>query len=175
MIRFSRIGAVVAVGAFIALTAPPAQAADYQPDGLVKVKGAPSFLGNNVYNTNGNGQSVTTAILSGGVAKFIVKAQNDGTRRDRLIVFAGGGDFLGGWKINVFKGTNDVTAAVFTSGYKTPKLKPGESVKLTMRMKHTSDDPEPGDFNEKGIQIDSKNDIGSLVDVLVVEVDAGVT
>ena len=167
MSTFKSIGLFAAVTALLAVTASPAQAVPYQPNGKIKAQGDAAFLGNDVYNTDGTGQSVGTVIDHRGVAKFVIKVQNDGTKRDKLIVNLVTLDYDGGWKTNLYRGQNDVSFPATGNGYKTRKLAPGESVKLVLREKNTSTDPVDGHFIDELIEIDSKNDGDTVVDVVL--------
>jgi dipeptidyl aminopeptidase/acylaminoacyl peptidase len=58
-------------------TKPP-----YLPDGSVKRASAATFVGDDLYNDTGVGQTSSATLLPGGKARFVVRVENDGAQTD---------------------------------------------------------------------------------------------
>ena len=99
-----------------------------KPDGQIAI-GTGSFIGNNIYNTDGLSQSKSRSIKPGYVT-FKIKLQNDGTgAKDRFTVHATG-SVVAGLTIKYFKGTTNITAAVKNGTFQVTKVSPGSSVTI---------------------------------------------
>jgi hypothetical protein len=134
----SGLGAALVLSALLASPAAAA-ATKYQPDGWVRyyaywdgydstwIPNPPApkaYIGNNIYNTTGNNQTVTKkfsgAPLQGDYFVFQVVFENDGTTSDRFKIKGPGSQYF-----RYYSGTTDITSAVNAGTYKTPLVAPG--------------------------------------------------
>src|SRR5262249_1964863 len=69
-------------------TAPPPPTR--QPDNLIKLSSESTYLGDNVYNTDGTGQTKNSTVKAGRTATFNIQFQNDGTATDSFTVQGAG-------------------------------------------------------------------------------------
>ena len=114
---------------FIAGFDPPAL---YRPDGRIK-KGSSALVGDNIYNTDGTGQTASAAVGVGSTATFTVSIQNDG-KTGRFLVQASGAS-APTFQVKYFLGTANVTSAVETGTFRTKSLSKGSAIKLTVKVK----------------------------------------
>ena len=137
----------------VASSAGPAAAAQYQPDAMVKFGNGP-YVTNGYYTTNPIDQQNEGGVgAGGGLMLYKIKVQNDGTKRDRLIVKSTNHP---AYNEKYLKGTKNVTAEVWSAeGFKTRKLETNEFVVLRLRVKIPQDAPlGPGGISVKA---ESKN------------------
>ncbi len=92
----------------------------FQPDGLIRNHGGGSFVGENIYNLTGAGQTATTRAPVGTTMTFDVRVQNDGNTVDSFMIMGPGSG--GGAKVKYFDGSGDITAAVVAGTYTTPEI-----------------------------------------------------
>jgi hypothetical protein len=101
-----------------------------RPDLLIgKTRKLTKFIGNNIYNSDGTGQSITLKVRRKKTKKFYILVQNDGNAPDAIRVEGTGGDpgtattryFLGDL------GTFDITVATETHAFTTSTLAAGAS------------------------------------------------
>lgn len=104
----------------------------HRPDVLIR-KGSGAFVGNNLYNTTGVGQTKSASVAAGGTATFTVKFQNDSDTPDtfRLRGTASNSRFRVTYRME--DGT-DVTD-LLTAGVTTGTFAPGDSLRLTVTVK----------------------------------------
>jgi hypothetical protein len=100
-----------------------------KPDGRIRL-GTGAYVGNNIYNTTGAGQSRTGQAARGSSITFGISIQNDGTNADRSKVKATG-TATSAYAVKYFRGTTDITAAVVAGNYQTPSLAPGATYLIT--------------------------------------------
>ena len=103
-----------------------------RPDGRIRL-GTGAFVGDNVYNTTGAGQSRTGSAAKGKTITFGISIQNDGSGADRFKVKATGAA-ASAYTVKYFHGTTDITAAVVAGSYLTPSLAPGATYLITARV-----------------------------------------
>ena len=138
----SRLVPVAAlVAGLFAVGQPAAQASlVYTPDAQIRASATASYLGDDVYNADGTGQTVLRRAKPGYPDVFRVRIQNDGDTGD-TIELAGTGDSAG-FKVSYFvRDVNDpkapvqgayggdaeeVTDAVVAGTYVTPYLQVGQ-------------------------------------------------
>ena len=89
-----------------------------RPDGRIRLGGGP-FIGNDVYNATGLGQSRTGSAAPNRTIRFAVSIQNDGSADSFNVKAAGGGS---AYAIKYFHGTTEITAAVVAGTYQTPSI-----------------------------------------------------
>ena len=106
----------------------------YQPDGLLKPTASASFIGDNVYDLTGAGQSVTAPTAHGATQQFDIGVQNDGTTPDNFVLTGAGS--AGGITAHYYSGTTDITSAVVAGTFDTGSLDPGAaaSYRLTLTV-----------------------------------------
>ena len=110
----------------------PGSAVVRKPDGRIRL-GTGAFVGNNVYNTTGAGQSRTGSAARGKTIAFGISIQNDGTSADRFKVKATGAA-ASAYTVKYFHGTTNITAAVVAGTYKTPTLAPAATYLITAKV-----------------------------------------
>ena len=104
-----------------------------KPDGQIAL-GTGAFIGNNVYNMDGSGQTKSKTAGKGVTVKFTIKLQNDGSAKDQFNVQATGADKTG-FTFKCMKGTVDITNAINLGAFNTNDIKAGTSVKITCSVK----------------------------------------
>src|SRR2546427_641182 len=105
---------------------PPPPPATRQPDNLIKNSSETTYLGDNVYNTDGTGQTKSQSIKAGRSATFNVMIQNDGSATDSFTVQGNGSST--GFTVKYYAGSSgntDITTAVTAGTYTTGNLGPG--------------------------------------------------
>jgi len=97
-----------------------------QPDNLIKTSSESTYLGDNVYNTDGAGQTKSQGVKAGRSSTFNVMIQNDGSATDTFALQGNGNS--AGFTVNYYAGSSgntDITAAVTAGTYTTGNLAPG--------------------------------------------------
>jgi len=98
----------------------------YRPDGSIKIAGASTYLGNNVYSTIGTHQTTTATRRRGGKVTVVIRVQNDGTSTDSFrLKGPGGSSAFGVHYYAGLTGSQDITAAVTAGTYRLSNLAPG--------------------------------------------------
>jgi uncharacterized membrane protein len=118
----------------IRFTPDPDGGTAYRPDARIRLGTSGAFVGNDVYSTNGTGQSRTGKGARGATITFGLSLQNDATRADRIGLKATGAASAG-YSVRYFKGTTDITAAVIAGSWKSGVLDPGKTVLVTVKVK----------------------------------------
>jgi len=103
-----------------------------QPDGRIRL-GTGAYVGNDVYNTTGTGQSKTGSALKGKTITFVISVQNDGTAADRFKLGATG-SVVSAYTVKYYAGNSDITAKVVAGTYKTASLAAGTAVLITAKV-----------------------------------------
>jgi hypothetical protein len=110
----------------LALNGAPPPPATRQPDNLIKTSSESTFVGDNVYNTDGAAQTKSQGVKAGRSATFNVMIQNDGSASDSFTVQGNGSST--GFTVKYYAGSSgntDITAAVTAGTYTTATLAPG--------------------------------------------------
>jgi glutamyl endopeptidase len=100
----------------------------HRADAHVRRSSDRTFVGDDVVNVTGAGQSRGTGVARGGSATFYVRIQNDGSAADAFTVRGQGSHpkFTVRW----FAGTTEVTTAVRAGTYRSPNLNAGGTTVL---------------------------------------------
>lgn len=130
------LSALVVVLLLSGVVSAAARTPVHQPDGKIKFASDRYFLGNNIYNTNGAGQTRSYSALAGATATFFLKFQNDGRTPDQIGVRGCGS--VSGYRVHYFHHGRDVTAAVRSGIYRTDRLTPGTEEGLTLKIQTES-------------------------------------
>jgi hypothetical protein len=85
-------------------------ASDQQPDALISTSAATGFVGDNIYNSTGAGQTATLNALRGQVRNFFVRVVNDGNETNTIAIR--GSAAAAGSTVAYFAGSTDVTATM---------------------------------------------------------------
>ena len=104
-----------------------------KPDGRIQLGTGP-FVGNNVYNTNGTGQSRTGSAGPGNSITFGMSIQNDATGAADSFKVKATGTATSTYNVKYFRNTTDITAAVVAGTYQTPSLAPGAAFLITAKV-----------------------------------------
>jgi len=116
------------------LTVTPAPVAR-QPDMLVRNQKDNKFIGGDVYNLDGTGQTKSQTAPKGAAAVYPLKLQNDGNVTDSFVVSGSAGDAR--WTVcyhDAPTGGTDITSAVTGSGWAMAALRPGDAVELRVEV-----------------------------------------
>ena len=106
---------------------PPQQE---RPDVLV-VDGT-AWMGDNIYNTNGNGQTTTSTISAGAKVTYKLRVYNDSTTTEKMRIMGEGS--ADKWSVTYTTADGaDVTEEMTTTGW-CPDLNPGDNVELRVRV-----------------------------------------
>jgi hypothetical protein len=103
-----------------------------QPDGRIRL-GTGAYVGNDIYNTSGAGQSRRGSARRGHSITFGISIQNDGTSADRIRVKATG-IANKAYTVKYLRGTTNITKAVVAGAYKTRSLAPAATYLITARV-----------------------------------------
>jgi len=105
---------------------------DYQPDISLGLQPAPT-LGDGIYNTTAEGQTLAAKIAVGRKKIIYVEVQNDGVNADSFFITAVKGNK--NFKVRYLNALTDVTEAVVSGTFSTGTLNPGEVFPLTVKIK----------------------------------------
>jgi streptogramin lyase len=92
----------------------------HQPDLTARREGDVGYVGDDIYNTDGAGQSRVVEVEAGTVAVFLVQVSNDGNVPNAFQVKASEGECQSAWLIRYFDalvGGTDITAQMTDTGY----------------------------------------------------------
>ena len=103
-------------------------AAPHQPDGWIR-KLHRSWVGKDVYNSDGTNQQRTASAVPGSTVTFRIALQNDSSEAIALRAVQFGSTAIG-YDIHYFQGTKDITAALVQGFFQTPVIQPGDWVTL---------------------------------------------
>lgn len=123
-----------AVRAITTLAAAPPPQAVYQPDLAVRLLSETAVVGDNVYNTTGDGQQKATGARPSQPAVYFIHMQNDGNTTDTFTVT--GPTPPQSWVITYTDAATqqDVTAQVTTTGWTTSSISAHESKGLLVTV-----------------------------------------
>ncbi len=110
----------------LALNGAPPPPPTRRPDSLIKNSGESTYLGDNVYNTDGTGQTKSQSVKAGQSATFNILVQNDGSASDSFTVQGNGSST--GFTVRYYTGTSggsEITSAVTAGTYTLSNLAPG--------------------------------------------------
>ncbi|RNM16271.1 hypothetical protein [Nocardioides pocheonensis] len=105
-----------------------------QPDGLIRKPHHP-YVGNNIYNTTGRGQTVRSKVHRGDWQKFTVRIYNDGNTRTTFT--AQGLSSTSKVRVKYFAGATNVTTAMKSTQGLSFSLAPGQYKQIKVKMKIT--------------------------------------
>lgn len=103
----------------------------WRPDGLIRRGGGP-FVGDEVVNRTGVGQSRSAAVARGGTATFTVRVTNDGDRIDDLRVQ--GSRPASRFDVRFRRNGADITAAVLNGTYRVQDVASGAGVPVVVAI-----------------------------------------
>ncbi|MEA2678069.1 MAG: large repetitive protein [Chloroflexota bacterium] len=101
-----------------------------QPDGRIR-KFSGAYIGNNIYNADGNNQTKSGQARIGYIVEFTLLIENDGDEADAFHLGVNAGSTTM-YRIKYSRGSNDVTAKVVDGTYLTPTLAPGATLAITI-------------------------------------------
>jgi hypothetical protein len=110
----------------LALNGAQPPPATRQPDNLIKNSTESTYLGDNIYNTDGTGQTKSQSVKAGRSATFNVMIQNDGSATDAFYLQGTGSST--GFTVNYYTGISggtNITTAVTGGSYTVSNLGPG--------------------------------------------------
>lgn len=131
--------------------------ASYQPDNWISFSADGGFLGDDVYNSSGEDQSLTSGAGSGTTTTCFVKVQNDGNLPDIITVNANETGSTG-WSVEYYDHDESakITSAITSlSGWSTPELEP-DWEKL-LRVEVTSPEDSKQTFNVEVKSVSKSN------------------
>jgi len=109
-----------------------------QPDAQVRRLSDNVIFGNDVYGTDGTGETVTHSVAPSGAWSFAVQVENDGARTENITVNAAAVLSAPGVSVRYFAGFIDVTSFVNGSGFTFANVPPGGIRKLPVQFTATS-------------------------------------
>jgi len=101
-------------------------AAPHQPDGWIR-KLHRSWVGKDVYNSDGTNQQRTASTGPGSTVTFRIALQNDSSEAIALRAVQFGSTAIG-YDVHYFQGTTDITANLVQGNFQTPVIQPGDWV-----------------------------------------------
>ena len=108
---------------------------EYRPDNWVKIWDG-DYVGDNIYNTDGAGQSAECAVACNETALYHIKIENDSRNMQESFTVTGTGNGTSGdgtYEVRYFdapSGGNDITAQVTGAGWTTMYLNTNESTEM---------------------------------------------
>jgi len=120
---------------FITYVTPATPA--YQPDGWIR-RGTHPWVGNNIYNADGDQQTRTAKPLIGAQVLFRIAVQNDGNVPDRYTIQAIAA-VAPGYRIRYFSGRKQITGVVTNGTFTTPIIAPGDRYVIKAYVRATAD------------------------------------
>lgn len=126
-----------------------------RPDAMI-ARGTGRFLGDDVYGTDGTGQTKRGSVLARGSVTFTVRAENDGTATDDLVVK--GSRSTDRFRVTYRVDGDDVTAAVNAGTYQFDAVPPTASRAMTVTVKARAGTPRRASFNAR-IRVSSPHDL----------------
>lgn len=108
------------------------KASDQRPDAVIR-DGSGRFVGDDVYNRNGEGQTARKPVRRGATHSFVTRIYNDGTRRNTFTLR--GSVPVAGSRVRYLVGTTDVTRAMRSSAGWPLRLAPDRHRRVTVRVK----------------------------------------
>lgn len=103
----------------------------FRPDGWIR-RAVGGWVGDDIYNTTGEGQTRRSIMRAGWRRVHFVTAQNDDDATDRLRLTGPGSS--ADWKVRYFRGAEDITRQVTGRGFRTALLPPGGLVEIKVRV-----------------------------------------
>jgi hypothetical protein len=100
----------------------------HRADAHVRRSNDRTFVGDNIVNTTGQGQTRAKGIARGSSATFYVRVQNDGSVADTFTVRGQGTNR--NFTVRYYQGQTDVTARLQAGTYQTASLNPGATAAL---------------------------------------------
>jgi hypothetical protein len=104
----------------------------HRPDAQVKLSGAASYVGDNIYNTTGNNQTLGVTTAAGTSRTFVVNVQNDGTATGSYVLQGPANST--GFTVKYLDGTTDITTAVVNGTYAVTGIAPGSAKSIQMSV-----------------------------------------
>ena len=99
------------------------QAPTGKPDAQIRIGSTGTFVGNDIYNTTGTGQTRSTTVGNLGASTFYARVQNDGNLTEPIKVKGTAGTTR--FTVAYFAGTTNITSQVVAGTYQTAALAPG--------------------------------------------------
>jgi hypothetical protein len=116
----------------------------YRPDMQIRLASETAFVGNNVYNTTGSGQTKAVSSARGERRSFVARVQNDGSTADGFTFR--GCTATNGFTVRYFSGatgTTEITSAVVNGTYTVTGVAPGATKAIRLEVTTGSATP-PG-------------------------------
>ena len=103
-----------------------------QPDALIRERGGGTYVGDDDYDSSGNGQMESLGLSPGGKGGFSVKIQNDGRLASRFWIK--GCANSRGFAVSYLNAGQSITTRVEAGAYATESLPPGSWAKIRLRI-----------------------------------------
>jgi hypothetical protein len=113
----------------------------HQPDAKIRKSAETVFAGNNIYNTDGVGQTTTAKARVGQSRTFVLRFQNDGNVASIFTIL--GPASSGNFRLRFLKGatgSTDITAQVVAGTYATSSVRAGDrrTIRLVVTVKRSA-------------------------------------
>ena len=109
-------------------------------DALIRYAPENEFIGDEIYNTTGEGQTKTAQVLPGNTLAYYVRVQNQGPTPSAIsitseLVGSNAQEILDNWNLTAGTVTGqDVSAQLFGEGFTTPVIAPNQQYQLFIRL-----------------------------------------
>ncbi|MDI6786864.1 MAG: hypothetical protein QME51_00625, partial [Planctomycetota bacterium] len=122
--------------------------ATYQPDMMLTSTAEAGFVGNDIHNTDGSGQTLTVVVDNNQTLTYYLKLQNDGDTADKFTLTASAG--TAGWVVSYYDVDEDITGQLTSSEgwYNPAKLDLAVFAEYTIRVAVTPGPTIAGDVEQ---------------------------
>lgn len=138
----------------------------YRADGAVSLAAASAYLGNDVYNATGAGQTKSAGVSRGSKRSYYIRVQNDGDALDTFTI--DGCASSAKFNVAYFSGSTSITTQVVEGTYRVVDVAPGAFRTLRAVISVASDAPLDA-VRTCAIEVDSAR--SSTVDLVQAKVD----
>lgn len=119
-----------------------------RPDGMIRKSSESSFAGNNIYNSTGSQQTESATGGRGQTRTYVIQFQNDGSRRDTILVRGPGSSSAFQVKyLQGASGSTDITTQVVNGSYAFSNVPVGGSRTIRIVVTVRSTAPNGAIFN----------------------------
>lgn len=129
----------------------------HRPDGQIRRRDTPTFVGDDIYNLDSLGQTQVAVIPTGAVARFVVRFENDGAGPDTFVVQ--GSRSPAHFVIDYFVGGDRVSAAVRNGTHRFGPIGPGGHRIMTVEVRARGSAP-VGSKAIAGLTVRSADEVG---------------
>ncbi|MCK4533262.1 T9SS type A sorting domain-containing protein [bacterium] len=107
----------------------------YQTDNHIKNSTEGTYIGDNIYNSDGTNQTKAQSVDNDATATYHIRLENDGNTSDTFVVTGTGG--VSDWTVNYYdalSGGSDITADVTGAGWSSGALASGANTEIRVEV-----------------------------------------